>query len=123
MANVCPYAHRNEPRLEPVNGIVQPPVNPPASRPGRATNQLLYIKNTVLKQVVKHKMAWPFVKPVNAIQLGLPDYFKYITRPMDLGTVTKRLQNNYYWCAKEAQEDIEQVIAASSRNFEALCRK
>ena len=68
-------------------------------------------------------MAWPFVKPVNAIQLGLPDYFKYITRPMDLGTVTKRLQNNYYWCAKEAQEDIEQVIAASSRNFEALCCK
>ena len=40
---------RNEPHVEPVNGIVQPPVVPPASRPGRITNQLQYLKNVVLK--------------------------------------------------------------------------
>ena len=58
---------------------------------------------------MKHKMAWPFCKPVDSVKLGLPDYFKIIKRPMDLGTVRKRLNNNYYWCAREAQDDIEQV--------------
>ena len=40
---------RIEPHVEPVNGIVQPAVVPPASRPGRITNQLVYLKNVVLK--------------------------------------------------------------------------
>ena len=40
---------RNEPHVEPVNGIVQPAVIPPASRPGRITNQLVYLKNVVMK--------------------------------------------------------------------------
>ena len=40
---------RNEPHVEPVNGIVHPPVIPPASRPGRVTNQLMYLKNNIIK--------------------------------------------------------------------------
>ncbi len=40
---------RIEPHVEPVNGMVHPPVNPPANRPGRITNQLLFIKNNVIK--------------------------------------------------------------------------
>ena len=40
---------RIEPHVEPVNGIVRPPVVPPAQRPGRITNQLLYLKNNVVK--------------------------------------------------------------------------
>ena len=108
--NVCvSLFFRNEPHVEPVNGVVQPPVVPPPSRPGRSTNQLLFIKNNIIKAVMKHKMAWPFCKPVDSVKLGLPDYFKIIKRPMDLGTVSKRLNNNYYWCAREAQDDIEQV--------------
>ena len=46
--------------LEPVNGVVYPPTNPPAARPGRATNQLMYLKNTVMKAVWKHQFGWPF---------------------------------------------------------------
>ena len=38
-----------EPHVEPVNGIAQPVVNPPSNRPGRVTNQLMYLKNTVIK--------------------------------------------------------------------------
>ena len=55
---------RNEPYIEPVNGIVQPPVIPPASRPGRTTNQLVYLKNVVVKGAKMRilfgysKMAW-----------------------------------------------------------------
>ena len=46
--NYVPPA-RNEPHVEPVNGIVHPPVVPPPNRPGRLTNQLAYLKNTVIK--------------------------------------------------------------------------
>lgn len=58
----------------------------------------------------KHHHAWPFIAPVDTIKLGLPDYFKIIKRPMDLGTVKKRLENNYYWSAKECMEDIDQMF-------------
>ena len=54
----------------------------------------------------KHQHGWPFYYPVNTIKLGLPDYFKIIKQPMDLGTVKKRLENNYYWCAQECIDDI-----------------
>ncbi len=40
---------RLEPHVEPVGGIVQPPVTAPPNRPGRVTNQLQYLKNTVIK--------------------------------------------------------------------------
>ena len=40
---------RIEPHVEPVNGVVQPPVVPPVNRPGRITNQLHYLKTTIIK--------------------------------------------------------------------------
>eukprot|EP00095_Tigriopus_kingsejongensis_P011462 maker-scaffold1042_size67897-snap-gene-0.10 protein:Tk11462 transcript:maker-scaffold1042_size67897-snap-gene-0.10-mRNA-1 annotation:"low quality protein: bromodomain-containing protein 2-like" len=101
---------RQEPRLEPIHGMVQPPVHPPPSRPGRVTNQLQFLKNVVIKGMWKHQHGWPFHTPVNAIKLGIPDYFKIVTRPMDMGTVKRRLENNYYWCAKEAIDDVNQMF-------------
>ncbi|KAJ1361340.1 hypothetical protein KIN20_020557 [Parelaphostrongylus tenuis] len=94
------------PRQEPVNGIVQPRVIPPMGKPTRHTNQLDYILNTVLKEVMKHKHAWPFNVPVDTVKLNLPDYHKVIRRPMDMKTIQKRLQNIYYHSAKECMEDI-----------------
>ncbi|XP_059096828.1 bromodomain-containing protein 2-like, partial [Tigriopus californicus] len=101
---------RLEPKLEPVNGVVQPRVHPPPHRPGRVTNQLQFMKNVVMKGMWKHQHGWPFHTPVDTVKLGLPDYFKIVTKPMDLGTVKRRLENNYYWCAKEAIEDIDQMF-------------
>lgn len=63
---------RIEPIIEPVNGIVQPPVVPPPNRPGRLTNQLNYIHKHVLKAVCKHQYAWPLLQPVDAKKLNLP---------------------------------------------------
>ena len=37
----------------------------------------------------KHQNGWPFQTPVDSIKLGLPDYFKLIKYPMDLGIVKK----------------------------------
>ncbi|XP_065366245.1 homeotic protein female sterile-like isoform X2 [Calliphora vicina] len=102
---------RNEPYVEPVNGIVQPPTVPPPDRPGRNTNQLQYLIKTVMKAVWKHHFSWPFQQPVDAKKLNLPDYHKIIKQPMDLGTVKKRLENNYYWTAKEATQDLNTMFS------------
>lgn len=101
---------RIEPYVEPVNGIVQPPVVPPASRPGRSTNQLNYLLKTVMKAVWRHQFSWPFQQPVDSKKLNLPDYHKIIKQPMDLGTVKKRLENNYYWDAKECVSDVNTMF-------------
>lgn len=63
---------RDEPPVEPVNGVVQPPVVPPPNRPGRVTNQLQFLQKGVLKPVWKHQFAWPFQQPVDAKKLNLP---------------------------------------------------
>ncbi|KAE8300489.1 Bromodomain-containing protein 4 [Larimichthys crocea] len=72
------------------------PFNPPPpetwnpSKPKRQTNQLQYLLKEVLKSVWKHHFAWPFQAPVDAIKLNLPDYYKIIKTPMDMGTIKKR---------------------------------
>ncbi|KAG5896493.1 hypothetical protein JTB14_005870 [Gonioctena quinquepunctata] len=101
---------RNEPPVEPVNGIVQPAVHPPPDMPGRVTNQLQFLQKTVLKAVWKHQFAWPFQQPVDAKKLNLPDYHRIIKQPMDLGTIKKRLDNNYYWSGKECIQDFNTMF-------------
>ncbi|CAL7946912.1 unnamed protein product [Xylocopa violacea] len=101
---------RDEPPVEPVNGVVQPPVVPPPNRPGRVTNQLQFLQKGVLKPVWKHQFAWPFQQPVDAKKLNLPDYHKIIKQPMDLGTIKKRLENTYYWSGKECIQDFNTMF-------------
>eukprot|EP00092_Neocalanus_flemingeri_P006367 GFUD01006855.1.p1 GENE.GFUD01006855.1~~GFUD01006855.1.p1 ORF type:complete len:1256 (-),score=208.17 GFUD01006855.1:108-3875(-) len=96
--------------IKPVKGKVSPPTYPPPDRPGRNTNQLIYIKRKVIPALWGHKYAWPFKKPVDAIKLKLPDYHTIIKQPMDLGTIRKRLNNKYYWSSKECNEDINLVF-------------
>ncbi|KAJ6635487.1 Bromodomain-containing protein 4 [Pseudolycoriella hygida] len=101
---------RVEPIVEAVNGIVQPNVVPPPDRPGRSTNQLSFLLKTVMKAIWKHHFSWPFQQPVDAKKLNLPDYHKIIKQAMDLGTVKKRLENNYYWSSKEAIQDFNTMF-------------
>ncbi|XP_015238721.1 PREDICTED: bromodomain-containing protein 4-like isoform X3 [Cyprinodon variegatus] len=92
------------------------PFNPPPpetwnpSRPKRQTNQLQYLLKVVLKTLWKHQFAWPFQAPVDAVKLNLPDYYKIIKNPMDMGTIRKRLENNYYWNAQECIQDFSTMF-------------
>ncbi|XP_026858860.2 bromodomain-containing protein 3b isoform X8 [Electrophorus electricus] len=93
-----------------------PIVNPPppevtnSNKPGRKTNQLQYMQNVVVKTLWRHQFAWPFYTPVDAIKLNLPDYHKVIKNPMDMGTIKKRLENNYYWTAGECMQDFNTMF-------------
>ncbi len=40
----------------------------------------------------------------------MQDYFKIIKHPMDLGTIKKRLENSYYWSAKECIQDFNTMF-------------
>lgn len=63
-----------------------------------------------MKAVWKHQFGWPFQTPVDAMKLNIPDYHKIIKHPMDFGTIKKRLDNNYYWSAKECIKDFNTVF-------------
>lgn len=55
----------------------------------------------VLKILQSHQHGWVFNSPVDPVELGLPDYFEVIKKPMDLGTIRKRLENGCYHDLKE----------------------
>ncbi|XP_032903619.1 bromodomain-containing protein 2-like isoform X3 [Amblyraja radiata] len=94
------------------NFVVSPP--PPEvsnpKKPSRMTNQVQYMQKVLMKALWKHQFAWPFYQPVDAMKLGLPDYHKIIKQPMDMGTIKKRLENNYYWSASECMQDFNTMF-------------
>ncbi|KAM6938340.1 bromodomain testis-specific protein [Lycodopsis pacificus] len=97
---VCPTVSGNPPPPEVVN---------PKS-PGRVTNQLHFLEKVAIKALWKHNFSWPFRKPVDAVTLHLPDYYTIITKPMDLSTIQKRLQNKYYWQALQCIQDVNTMF-------------
>uniref|UniRef100_H2UF98 Bromodomain containing 3b n=1 Tax=Takifugu rubripes TaxID=31033 RepID=H2UF98_TAKRU len=97
------------PSPPPLTNPPPPEVSNP-NKPGRKTNQLQYMQNVVVKTLWKHQFAWPFYQPVDAIKLCLADYHKVIKNPMDMGTIKKRLENNYYWSASEAMQDFNTMF-------------
>ncbi|KAL4219682.1 Bromodomain-containing protein 4 [Mactra antiquata] len=90
---------------------IDAPSTPGGGKRGRLTNQLQYLHKMVLmKGVWKHQFAWPFHVPVDPVKLGLPDYFDIIKNPMDLGTIKRRLETQYYTSAKECIQDFNQMF-------------
>ncbi|CAI9089265.1 OLC1v1023812C1 [Oldenlandia corymbosa var. corymbosa] len=70
------------------------------------SSQMLKSCSSVLDRLMKHKHGWVFNKPVDAVALGLHDYFDVIKSPMDLGTVKSRLSKNWYKSPKDFAEDV-----------------
>jgi len=93
----------------PPEGFCQPEVNPPDGG-YELTEDLAFIKKKVLPALFSHPYIQPFRSPVNAKAEGIyPDYFKVVTKPMDLRTVKARLENGWYWDIAQCTADINQV--------------
>ncbi|KAH8242762.1 hypothetical protein KR032_001874 [Drosophila birchii] len=105
----------NEVCLPPLNGIVQAPIVPPLNRPGRRTNVLDEIK-IVVNALMRNRCSFHFRKPLGTNPMDLPNYHMLIKRPMDLSTILRRLNNNYYYQGKEAVEDVK-LIFENCRQF------
>jgi Bromodomain/TAZ zinc finger len=59
-----------------------------------------------LKGLQTHHHGWVFNNPVDPVELGLPDYYDIIKKPMDLGSIQKRLENGAYHTIEEFQADV-----------------
>ncbi|XP_038270757.1 bromodomain testis-specific protein isoform X2 [Dermochelys coriacea] len=92
--------------------IVNPPppeyINP--KKTGCLTNQLQYLQRVIMKAMWRHNFSWPFHQPVDAAALNLPDYYNIIKKPMDLSTIKKRLEHNYYTKATDCIEDFKTMF-------------
>jgi len=53
----------------------------------------------------------PFLEPVDPIALGVPDYYKVITNPMDLSTLRKKLESGEYETADQFEHDCRLIFS------------
>jgi len=60
----------------------------------------------ILKPLMNHQNGWVFNVPVDPVELNLPDYFDIIKRPMDLGTVQRRLENGNFHSLEDFEHDV-----------------
>jgi hypothetical protein len=48
----------------------------------------------LVSDVTRHRDSWPFLSPVTKDEV--PDYYDYISEPMDFGTIKKKLEHDNY---------------------------
>jgi hypothetical protein len=60
----------------------------------------------VMRQLSSYRIATMFALPVDPVRDSCPNYFDIVRHPMDLGTITAKLQNNEYATVSEWQRDV-----------------
>ncbi|KAJ2280523.1 hypothetical protein GGH14_002329 [Coemansia sp. RSA 370] len=65
---------------------------------------------SILARLKRDESAWPFVRPVDPVALGVPTYFDIVKNPMDLSTIQKRLAKRAYKCVADFVADIQLII-------------
>uniref|UniRef100_A0A0D9X402 Bromo domain-containing protein n=1 Tax=Leersia perrieri TaxID=77586 RepID=A0A0D9X402_9ORYZ len=93
-------AKRNDGKLK-RNYSLQPVRGVPPSAPPPVVSSANYAEGfkqcgNLLKNLFKHQWSSPFLTPVDAVKLNIPDYFDIIKNPMDLGTIEKKLNAGLY---------------------------
>lgn len=108
--------------------------------PGTLIREQLKYCGSILKSIKKHRDVGPFLMPVDPIALGVPDYFDVIKTPMDISTMSKKLEKCEYQTPDEFIADFKQMIKncftynapetavykmgqAVEKQFESLCLK
>ncbi|KAJ3397565.1 histone acetyltransferase [Lobulomyces angularis] len=80
----------------------------------RKKSPLYRVLKRILDEAREHKSSWPFLEPVS----GVPSYYELITHPMDLGTMTKKVENDEYKSVESFQSDL-QLIFDNCKKFNA----
>ncbi|CAF1677278.1 unnamed protein product, partial [Adineta ricciae] len=95
------------------------------------TEQLKYCLSIVKDLLHKKNLSfvWPFAKPVDVENLNLTDYHLIVKKPMDLGTVKKKLENREYATPDEFAADVRLIFSncylynAPTTDVVAMCKK
>lgn len=85
---------------------MRPDVIPPHDKPGRCTNQLNYLKETVLEVAKKELM-----KCYERVDIQDDECLDPVKNPLNLTTIKLRLEYDYYNCAKECIKDFNTVFS------------
>lgn len=76
--------------------------------------RLYLVLKPLLNDLIHHPASWPFRKPVDPNEV--PDYLTVIKNPMDLSTMSKRLESDHYKSISEFTADIK-LIADNCRTY------
>lgn len=76
--------------------------------------RLYLVLKPLLNDLIHHPASWPFRKPVDPVEV--PDYLSVITSPMDLSTMSKRLESEHYKSISEFTADLK-LIADNCRKY------
>ncbi|XP_047143323.1 nucleosome-remodeling factor subunit BPTF isoform X2 [Hydra vulgaris] len=60
------------------------------------------------RSLINHKMAWPFMKPVD--KKDVKDYYEKIKEPMDLQTMSTKLRDNSYSTLTDFVADVSRIF-------------
>eukprot|EP01022_Parablepharisma_sp_SALTPOND_P004542 TRINITY_DN120490_c2_g1_i1.p1 TRINITY_DN120490_c2_g1~~TRINITY_DN120490_c2_g1_i1.p1 ORF type:complete len:633 (+),score=39.58 TRINITY_DN120490_c2_g1_i1:249-1901(+) len=83
---------------------------PPEEQPPNIYHHWDKAASKIINHLWKQQGAWHFHQPVDPIALRIPDYSQIIKRPMDFGTIKKKLATGAYNNCKEFVGDVEQVF-------------
>jgi len=87
------------------------PMDKPRSRKKNAVE--LRFCHAVMRELMKkahEPYSYPFLAPVDAVALNIPDYYKLIKNPMDLGTIDTKLKEQQYSTADEFHGDMKLIF-------------
>ena len=72
----------------------------------------IYIRSTTVSVIFfLSGYAYPFYEPVDHVALKLADYTRIVTKPMDLGTVRKNLNDGLYHEPEEVHADVKLMFS------------
>ncbi|KAG0522328.1 hypothetical protein BDA96_07G027500 [Sorghum bicolor] len=80
-------------------------VAPPVASSFNYTSSFKQCAN-LLKSLMGHGWAGPFLVPVDIVKLNIPDYFTIVKQPMDLGTIQKKMKAGMYSTPREFAADV-----------------
>ncbi|KAJ2359009.1 hypothetical protein GGF43_000423 [Coemansia sp. RSA 2618] len=89
-------------------GVDQPIERLPADLP--MDEKAVERARAIINKLKRDEAAWPFLRPVDPIALGVPTYFDIVKNPMDLSTIQKKLAKKAYTCVADFVADIQLVI-------------
>ena len=70
------------------------------------SEEIVMKMSPMIESLVGHEYGWIFKTAVNPVELGLPDYFEVIEKPMDLGLVKEMLMRRRYNTIEEVAKDV-----------------
>ncbi|WFD37120.1 uncharacterized protein MJAP1_000062 [Malassezia japonica] len=117
MIKNAPQAPQVPTRPQPALRVVLPkapkPKKPKPVEPGKAlgmTSSDLTACRNCIQRLMANKHCEPFLHPVDPVRDEAPDYFDVIKDPMDLNSVSNKLQSGQYKDRFQFKEDVELIF-------------